>query len=120
MSFATPGEMASRRKHPYTENFGMMGENSSSMGPPPEYKVDREDTLNPSPWDMRQWDWKKWAALVVGVVIVVVVIAVVAVEVTKHNQYPDYSALTYTLADTCKSSLLLTVTVLFQPTSTEN
>lgn len=100
MPFATLGEMASRRKHPYTENIGMAGE-SSNMGPPPEYKVDRDDTLNPSPWDMRQWSWKKWVALIVGVVIVIVMVIIVVVEVTKKNKYPDYSTLTYTLADTC-------------------
>jgi hypothetical protein len=100
MSFATLGEMASRRKHPYTENIGMMGE-SSNLGPPPEYKVDREDTLNPSPWDVRQWGSKKWAALIAGVVIIIVIVVVVAVVVTKNNRYPDYSTLTYSLADTC-------------------
>ena len=100
--------MASRRKHPYTENIGMAGESSgSNLGPPPEYKVDREDTLNPSPWDVRQWSWKRWAMLIVGVVVVIVAVIIIAVEVTKKNKYPDYSALTYTLADTCAFTSLL-------------
>ena len=81
-------------------SFATLRENGN-MGPPPEYKVDRDDTLNPSPWDMRYWSWKKWAALIVGVVIIIVVVIIVAVEVTKKSKYPDYSALTYTLADTC-------------------
>ena len=105
MSFATLGEMAGRVKHPYTENIGLVGE-GSDMRPPPEYKVDREDTLNPNPWDVRHWGWGKWAALVGGLVIVVVVIVVAVVEVQKKNKYPDYSALTYTLADTCMSALV--------------
>lgn len=108
MSFATLGEMASRRKHPYTENIGMVSDGNAPMVPPPEYKVDRDDTLNPSPWDIREWSWKKWAALIGGIVIVVVVVVIAVVEVEKKNKYPDYSALTYTLADTCKYLLLST------------
>jgi hypothetical protein len=103
MSFATLGEMASRRKQPYVE--------STPMGPPPSYSVDRDDTLNPGAWNMRYWSWKKWAALVAGVIIVVVIIVIVVVEVEKKNKYPDYSALTYTLADTCKCSPSLTFQV---------
>lgn len=100
MSFATPGEMAGRTKHPYV---GMVSDSNMPMGPSPGYKVDRDDTLNPSPWDVRQWSWKKWAMLIAGIVIVVVVIVVAVVEVEKNNKYPDYSPLTYTLADTCKN-----------------
>jgi hypothetical protein len=94
ISFATLGEMASR-KDPYMQT-------STPLGAPPEYQLDREDTLNPSPWDVRHWGWKKWAALGAGAVIVIIIVVVVAVVVTKKNQYPDYSQLTYTLADTCK------------------
>ena len=102
MSFATIEDMNTRRKHPYSENIGMVGESTSHMGP---HKFDREDTLNPSPWDIRHWSWKKWAMLIAGVVIIIVIIVVVVVEVTKKNKYPDYSALTYSLADTCTSPL---------------
>jgi hypothetical protein len=102
MSFATPEDIANRRNLPYTESIGMMGDSGTPLAPPPEYKVDREDTLNPSVWDIRYWSWKMWAGLIVGVVIAVVVAVIVAVEVTKKNKYPDYSTLTYSLADTCK------------------
>jgi hypothetical protein len=94
--------MANTRKHPYTETINMTS-TDYAMGPPPEYKLDRDDTLAPNPWNPRYWGWKKWAALLVALVIIVVVIVVAVVEVEKKNRYPNYSALTYTLADTCLS-----------------
>ncbi|KAG0646518.1 putative glycosidase [Hyphodiscus hymeniophilus] len=100
MSFATLEDMNQRRKHPYAENIGMLGESSTPMGPPPQYKLDRDDTLNPSPWNVRYWGWKKWAALIGGVIVIVVIVVVAAVEATKKSKYPNYSALQYSLADT--------------------
>ncbi len=72
-----------------------------NRGAPPAYMIDREDTLAPSPWDVKHWGWKKWALIAGGIVVLIVVI-IIAVEVTKkNNAYPNYSPLSYKLADTC-------------------
>lgn len=93
--------MVSRRKHPYAEDINMMDGSSTPIGAPPGYKVDRQDTLNPSPWNVRHWSWKKWAGLLAAILIIIIIVVVAVVEVDKKNKYPNYSALTYTLADTC-------------------
>ena len=105
MSFATIGEMAGRRKNNYSEDISMI--HGGQMGPPPAYKLDREGTLAPHWWDVRGWSKKKMLLVVVGLVILAVVIIIIAVEVSKKNSYPDYSALTYTLTDTCTYHLFL-------------
>lgn len=54
-------------------------------------------------WNPRYWRKRVWAA--VSAVIVIVIVIAVAVGVTqakKNNAYPDYSALSYSLSDTCK------------------
>jgi len=53
-------------------------------------------------WNPRYWRKRVWAGI--GVVLVVVIIVAVAVGVTqsKKNRYPDYSAITYSLSETCK------------------
>ncbi len=96
MSFATLREMAGWRKLSYDQKNGF------PKDAPPQYQLNQEDTLKPRTWAARHWGWGKWAGVVAGLVIVVVIIAVAAVEVEKKNAYPDYSALSYTLADTCK------------------
>jgi hypothetical protein len=40
-----------------------------------------------------------------AVVIIVVILVAVIVVVTKNNKYPDYSKLTYKIADTCTYNL---------------
>lgn len=63
----------------------------------------RHTSENPpyKPW------WKRaWPLLALAAVVVLVIVIVVPVEVEKKkNRYPDYSQLSYTLADTCMSSL---------------
>lgn len=75
---------------------------SIPWGSPPPYKIDREDTLAPYWWDMREWSWKKFMLLGVGIAIVIIILVVAIVEVEKENAYPDYSPLNYTLLDTCQ------------------
>ena len=99
MSFATIEDMAGRRKNNYSEDISMV--HGGPMGPPPAYKLDREDSLAPHWWDYRGWSMKKLLLIVAGLVLLVVIVIIIAVEVVKKNAYPNYSALTYTLTDTC-------------------
>ncbi|TAQ87261.1 hypothetical protein B7494_g4434 [Chlorociboria aeruginascens] len=78
-----------------TGNYG------NAMGPPPAYKVDADDTLAPRWYDVKAWSKRKRLLILGGVLAVVIIILVAAiVEAKKTNAYPDYSKLTYTLADT--------------------
>jgi hypothetical protein len=71
---------------------------------PPPYSTSPEkygsqpSKLNPLHWRLRTW-------LIVGVVFIIILIAVIvgAVEGVKANAYPDYSDLSYSLKDSCKS-----------------
>ena len=103
MSFATLEDMNDRRKHPDIAHTGMVKGSGTLRGPTPEYEIDRDETLNPSLWDVRHWSWRSWAILIAGLILVVVIVVIVVVEVMKKDKYPDYSALTYSLADTCES-----------------
>lgn len=73
----------------------------SPQGAPPAYALDKEGTLKPHWWDVKQWGWKKWAALAAGIIVIIVIGVVAGIESAKLNAYPDYSKLTYTLEDTC-------------------
>jgi len=73
------------------------------MGPPPQYKIDDDDTLAPRWYDLKRWGKKVWIALVAIIIIIIVVVVVAVVEVEKKDKYPDYSKVTYTVADTCLS-----------------
>jgi len=55
--------------------------------------------FNPRYWRLRTW-------LIAAAIFCVLLIAIVvgAVEGVKANAYPDYSALTYSLKDSCKLS----------------
>lgn len=70
----------------------------------PHYKVDNEDTLAPRWWDVRQWSAKKLLLVGAGLAALIIILVVVIVEEEKKNVYPTYTALNYTLADTCKLS----------------
>lgn len=83
-----------------------------SSGPPPKYELDDPSSLAPRWWDMRAWSKKKWAIFVAGIAALIIIIVVVAVEVEKKNAYPDYTALSYSLKDTCKLSSLVLCFVL--------
>ncbi|EXJ78395.1 endo-1,3(4)-beta-glucanase [Capronia coronata CBS 617.96] len=48
----------------------------------------------------KTWSRKCWIILAVIVVIILIIVIVVPVVVTRHSRYPDYSALTYSLAAT--------------------
>lgn len=72
------------------------------MGPPPAYKVDREDTLAPKWWDARHWSKKTYLFVGLGLAVLIAVLVVIIVEVEKKNAYPNYSALSYSLQDTCQ------------------
>jgi hypothetical protein len=79
------------------------GVNMVSRGQPPAYRIDDGDTLNPRWYDVREWGKKIWIRIGVAIIIIVIVVAVVVavVEVEKANRYPDYSALSYSLSETC-------------------
>ena len=100
--------MANRQQNPFADDIYMAPE-QMPRGPPPTTKFDADDTLRPHRWDVREWRKRTWAFLTAGIVIIIIIIIVVVVEVKKQNQYPDYTPLKYSLADTCTCvpSLLL-------------
>lgn len=72
---------------------------------PPAYKLDREDTLAPHWWDVREWSKKVITFVVLGVAIIIAIIVAVVVVVEKKNKYPNYSQLSYSLVGNCMYSL---------------
>jgi hypothetical protein len=90
------GEMSSWPKNQYSEGVNMV-----SRGQPPAYRIDDEDTLNPRWYDVREWGKKIWIGIGVAVAIIIIIVVVAVVEVEKANRYPDYSALSYSLSETC-------------------
>ena len=65
---------------------------------PPSYKYN--DLDEEKRWKPNTWSRKCWIITAAIVVIVLIIVIVVAVEVTKANRYPNYSALSYNLAET--------------------
>lgn len=51
-------------------------------------------------WNPRYWRKRVWAGAVVAVLVILAIIISVAVTKAKENEYPDYTALTYSLKDT--------------------
>jgi hypothetical protein len=100
MSFATIREMGSRRKDGFNEGINMTDSYGQHRGPPPEYKVNAGDSDH-SWYDVRHWGKKAWGIVAGILVVLIVVIIVAAVEATKSAKYPDYTALSYTLSETC-------------------
>jgi len=103
MSFATIGDMAGRRKENVNENITMADDHGGLRAPP----FDREDSLSHPWYSVKHWGKKAWLFLALGVAIIIAVVVAVAVVVTRNNRYPDYSKLSYSLSETCKSSLIL-------------
>lgn len=95
MAFATLGEMVGRSKDGVNEQINMMGK-------PPAYQIDADDTLHHPWYNVKYWGKKAWL-ITLGVVAAILIIIVVAVvETEKANAYPNYSKLTYSLAENCK------------------
>lgn len=105
MSFARLDEGLGRGKNGLRSDVQMMDGFGTPRGPPPAYKVDREDTLARPWWDVRAWGWKRFAIAGAAVAVVIIILVVVIVEVTKKSKYPDYSKLNYKIVDTCKMAL---------------
>jgi hypothetical protein len=101
MSFATERGVTGREG-----GNGYQPHDSIQEGPPPAYKVNREDTLTPHWWDIREWSRKKLILLGAGLIALIIILVVVIVEEEKKNAYPDYATLNYTLAATCQYSTL--------------
>ena len=74
------------------------------LGAPPVYKEDphRYSSGGSKWWNVKTWGWKRWAILAAAVVVLIVVIVVAVVLSTKKDKYPNYSQLSYKLADTCE------------------
>jgi len=83
-----------------------------SRGQPPAYRIDDEDTLNPRWYDVREWGKKIFIGIGVAVAIIIIIIVVAVVEVEKANRYPDYSALSYSLSETCKYLVSSSISIL--------
>lgn len=71
----------------------------------------RGPAVNPSPskWNPRFWRKRNWIALAVILGILLIVIIAVTVTNSKRNAYPNYSAQSYSLKDTCKRRISNTV-----------
>lgn len=104
MSFATLGKMVSRIKGGGNQQINMADTSGRPMGPPPAYKVDRDDTLGHPWWNAKHWGKKGWFITLGVVTAIIIIIAVAAVEAAKANRYPIYSKLTYSLAENCMCS----------------
>lgn len=97
MSFATIGGMVSRIKGGGSQQINMV--DGGSMGPPPAYKLDRDDTLSHPWWNAKHWGKKGWFTTAGVVAAIIIIVAVAATEAAKANRYPTYSKLTYSLAE---------------------
>lgn len=76
-------------------------------GQPPSYfnaQLPPREMHSESQWDPRGWRKRTWAGIAIALIIAIVVGVAVGVMVAKANRYPDYSKLTYSLQDTCKST----------------
>ncbi|KAE8449632.1 hypothetical protein EG329_007962 [Mollisiaceae sp. DMI_Dod_QoI] len=104
MSFATIRDMAGRVKNGAQSNYQMTDNYGQPLGPPPEYKLDRDDTLNHPWYNAKHWGKKAWLIVSGIIAVIIIIVVVVAVEVSKANRYPDYSALSYTLSETYSGS----------------
>jgi len=100
MSFATVGEMAGRGKNTFSESVHL----KEATG---QYRLDDGDTLAPRWYNAKGWGKKVWLGIGAALAVIIIVVVVAAVMVTKKNKYPDYSKLSYSLADTCLLSLSL-------------
>lgn len=98
---STTTTMTRYSQNPFADNIHMM-DNRMPPGPPPAYKVDREDTLAPRWWDVKHWSKKAFLLAALALAAIIVIAVVVAIEVEKKNRYPSYTALSYSLTDTCE------------------
>lgn len=73
---------------------------------PPRENMSRRISENAPWWKPAYWRWRTWAIVAVVLIIAIVAGAVAGVLVTKANRYPDYSKLSYSLAEECKFLLL--------------
>jgi ABC-type proline/glycine betaine transport system permease subunit len=67
-------------------------------------------------WNPRYWQKRVWLILVAIVVIIAIVVGAVVGVQAKKSRYPEYSELSYSLAETCKSSPSLIILNLFRST----
>jgi hypothetical protein len=75
-------------------------------GRPPSYSsadLPPRDMKSPSRLDPRGWRKRTWAGIALVVIVAIIAGVVAGVLVAKANRYPDYTKLTYSLEDTCKS-----------------
>jgi hypothetical protein len=71
-------------------------------------EFDRPDVLGHKWYDVKAWGKKVWIGIAAAVAILIIVIVVAVVETNKkNNKYPDYSRLSYSVSETCKSYRLL-------------
>jgi hypothetical protein len=66
-------------------------------------EYDRPRTVSHKWYNVKAWGKKIWIGITAAVIILIIIIIVAAVETNKNNSYPDYSALKYSVSETCKS-----------------
>lgn len=97
--------MSAGRNHLVSSGYTNMGTtHMNDNAEPPAYKLDREDTLAPRWWDVRQWSKKLLLFVILALAIIIAIIIAVVVVVEKKDKYPNYSQLSYSLVGNCKSS----------------
>lgn len=91
MAFNTLNGLAGRMKGGHTSETILMSESTTQRG----------GAVSHAWWNMKHWGKKGWLILAGVVIIIVIIIAVAVTQVNKANAYPEYTKLTYSLAENC-------------------
>lgn len=91
MAFNTLNGLAGRFKGGNTSETILMTEGTTQRG----------GNINHPWWNAKHWGKKGWLITAGVVAAIIIIVAVSVTETEKANAYPDYSKLTYTLAENC-------------------
>jgi hypothetical protein len=101
LSFANSLELGDKDLDKKEMSFATKSADEVQMRGGHGYQYSQGYEWSPPWYKFQYWGKKAWAGFIAVVVILLVIIIIVAVEVTKKNAYPDYTQLTYSLAETC-------------------
>ena len=100
------GKRKGEYHNPFRDPNVEMEENYKNTVPRTQIHEESDRDERVSWWDVRYWGWKGFAILGAVIAVVIVAIVVPVVVTKKDSRYPNYTKLTYTLRDTCTSSLI--------------
>ncbi len=103
-SFTTIRGMAGRIPDYGSDHVQLTEDYGQRYGEPPSYQSAAGYGTPRSAFNPKTWSKKQWLFLGLGLVAIIIIIIVVAVVEVKKNRYPDYTALTYSLSETCMLS----------------